>query len=205
MNIYCIGWPVRGSSGQYAHFSAIDGWKSLREPCSECGWHWQVRSAPIIARWGPSSTDIADFTFDCAWGDNFAVTAKMVRLFARHGFDCEYLRIEYAKPKYKRHTVAFPYTGPLLKWVECRAIVPLDKTASRVECKSSCPACGDVRYPTRRKDIIIRRRDWSGQKMFRIDTNVWGKATFVTEEARDIILESGATNFFCDLAGEIVK
>jgi hypothetical protein len=211
MRIYCLGKHETTleeyMAPSFACFSAVGTWIDEREECEACGWHWQRIAPPLLVQWAPSSDVIGDFSWDGPFGYVFVVKHRVVRFMKANGFGARFLPVKVVPPTSKRKTkiVPFPYTGPKLTWCECNTFVNLDMRASKVALESSCPVCGDVRYTFRFKGIVIRRKEWHGEKMFRITTNGRSAATFVTEEGRRLLEDQGFTNLAFSEAGEIVK
>ena len=193
------------TSATFAYFSAVGTWTNQREPCKACGWHWQMRIPPLLVQWQPSSNVIGDFSWDGPFGYTFVVKSDVASVLRRMQYEFEYYPVKYVKPQRKRGTVAFPYMDPSLLWVECPAKVDLDKEASAVELKSACSACGDLRYTFRYNQIVIRRHQWHGEKVFRITTNGRSDATFVTEDGRKLIEDSKFSNINFSVAGQITS
>ena len=215
MRIYRIGMYEKPTADRivamrsvdYAHFSALGTWVSEREVCKACGWHWQTYGPPLLVKWEPSSDAIGDFSWDGPFGYLFVVKEDVANSFRAMDIECRFLPVEYVAPDKKREvkSVPFPYKGPTLLWGCCDAFVDLDFTASNVSVRSSCEVCGSVRYTFRVDNIVIRRANWHGEKMFRLKSNGSSAATFVTEGARDLICRAGFSNVAFTLAGEIVE
>ena len=108
-------------------------------------------------------------------------------------------------PRRRVRRVEFPYTGPTLLWPDCYAVVDLDYKASHVEVERVCSTCERTHYTFRNSGIVIRRKEWSGEKMFRIRTNGKSAATFVTDEGRAEIEAARISNVAFTYAGEIVE
>jgi hypothetical protein len=158
---------------------------------------------PVDSEWEPSTTTIGDFSWDGPFGYMFIVREDIVDFFHANKIECEFRSVEYAMPRKKRRTVPFPYSGPTLYWAECNTWLSLDMQASEVMCTSSCGKCGEVAYTFRNSGIVIARKNFHGEKMFRITTNGRSAATFVTEEGRRLIVEAGFSNVAFSEAGEI--
>ena len=213
MRIYCLGVnealfsasDIPVSEVRFAFFSALGTWKAKRAPCEACGWHWEYRASPFQVRWEPGSDVIGDFSWDGPYGYAFVVKEEVGAALQKKGFTLDLLPVEYVKPKARRgmKCVPYPYAGPKLWWAECNAFVNLDLQASGVALESSCAECGNVRHTFRYKDIVINRREWHGEKMFRIKTNGRSRATFVSEEGFQEIQQAGFTNVAFSEAGEI--
>jgi hypothetical protein len=192
-------------TASFAHFAAVGTWVSEREVCDSCDWHWQRIRDPLLVQWEPSTDRIGDFSWDGPFGYVFVVKVSVAEKLAELGIECTFLPVNVVRPKRKRNTVGFPYVGPRLVWGNCSATLNLDEDASKVKMESSCADCGDVRYTFRNAGIVIRRREWGGQHMFRIATNGRSRATFVTEQGREILENSGFSNIAFSLAGDIVR
>jgi len=215
MKIYCLGLPedtnqlieklVREKTTAYAHFSAVGTWASIRDECAECKWHWQTRVPPMVVQWERSSTNIGDFSYNGPLGEyEFAVTERVAECLHDMGCMCSFHPVEYIQPETKRNTVPFPYTGPTLLWCECQAYVWPDMVASGIVVERACSACGDVRYTFKRDGIKIRRQFVGDLKMFRLVSNNWSAATFITEVLLQRLLEARFSNLLYRYAGEIV-
>ena len=210
MKIYRIGmyenpsveWLANLTSVEFAHFSAIGTWSYRREPCKTCTYHWQDLVPPLLVQWERSTNRIGDFYWDGPIGDIFIVKRHVAETMNSLQFGCAFLPAEVVKPERKRNTVEFPYIGPELLWVRCNVTVDLDMRASKVVRESSCPDCGDVRYTNVDKGIVIRHKDWKGEKLFRISSNP-GEFCFVTEEGRRILEHARFSNIAFTEAGEI--
>lgn len=194
-------------SVDYAHFAAVGTWIARRNPCNACGWHWQEYGPPLQVQWEPSSRAIGDFSWDGPFGYLFIATQRVVDYFREMHIDCDFFPVKYVEPERKSvgKCVSYPYDGPSLMWGLCRSFVKLDTISSNVVLTSSCPECGDSRYTFRNKGIIIRENDWGGERMFRIISNGNSKATFVTEEGRELIQRGGFTNVTFSEAGFIIN
>jgi hypothetical protein len=188
----------------YAHFSVVGTWSSAREPCNACGWHWQEIVPPLLVQWEPSTQLTGDFSWDGPFGYTFAVKDHVAEALSPKNFECRFLPVDYVKPTRQRNTVPFPYKGPRLLWGECSATVELDMKATGVELLSSCSECGDRRYTFRSDGIVVRRRNWNGQPMFRIATNGRSEATFVTDMGRQILENARFSNIAFSEAGQII-
>lgn len=189
----------------YAHFSVLGTWVSDRAPCEACGWHWQHYGTPLLVQWEPSTDVIGDFSWDGPFGYTFVVKDEVAQRLRSFGFGCKFLPVEYVAPDVSRpNSVPFPYNGPKLSWGLCESFVDLDMNASAVTVNESCRGCGRIAYTFRYDGIVIRRKDWRGQKMFRITTNGTSTATFVSEEGRMLIEHERFTNIAFSEAGEIV-
>ena len=189
----------------FACFSALGTWASQREPCSSCGWHWEIKVPPLLVQWERSNEIIGDFSWDGPFGYTCIVKREVADMIRASQQTCRFMPIDFLKPDHKRNTVPFPCKGPLLSWLQCSAMIELDKEASGVKLESSCPACGDVRYTFRSSEIVIRSSQWGGEEMFRIASNGMSDATFVTEGGRRMIEERGFSNIEFTEAGEIVR
>ena len=192
------------TSAKYAHFSVLGTWNYRREPCNVCNYYWQEIISPLLVRWEPSTEEIGDFSWDGPFGSKFLLKRNVVNTFESIGFDCLFFPISIVRPKRKRNTVPFPYVGPELLWAKCNDTVDLDREASGVKVESSCVECGDTRYTFRKSGILIRRKNWNQQMMFRISTN-GPDVVFVTEEGRHRIRDAGLSNVEFTEAGEIVQ
>lgn len=192
------------TSVDFAHFSTIGTWVYRREPCITCDYYWQALVPPLLVQWEPSSARIGDFSWDGPFGFTFVVRKIVADTLQTLGFDCHFAPVKVVRPERKRNTVSFPYSGPKLLWGQCSANVDLDMAASCVVRESLCPACGDVRYTFRNSGIVIRRKDWNRQLMFRISTN--GPAcVFVTADGRGRIEDAGFSNIAFTEAGQIIE
>jgi len=192
----------------YAFYAAIGTWKYRRPPCPTCEWHWQYPAEPLLVQWEPYRDNIGDFSYNGPTGEyNFIVTDQVARFFEQRHFPCELRRIEYVKPRRrgKLPCVPFPYQGPRQLWPECTSYLELDQEASGVKLESSCPDCGDVRHTFRYEGIVIPKNNWSGEPMFRIKTNGWSAATFITADAKRQLEDAGFTNLLCRKAGQITE
>lgn len=192
-------------SVEYAHFSAVGTWVAKRKPCITCGWHWQDYGPPLQVQWEQSGEVIGDFSWDGPFGYIFVVKEHVAESLRAMQFDCRFLPVEYVKPKRKRNTVQFPYEGLKLLWGQCSIGLEPDLAASGVKLECSCSVCGDTRYTFRNNGIYIPRKNWSGQKIFRITTNGRSCATFVSEEGRQLIKRASFSNVSFYEAGQIVE
>ena len=192
---------------KFAGFSPVGTWVDDGTRCDVCHWHGQTRGEPLLVEWEPSSDVIGDFSWEHPYGFIFVVTDRVAEFLKVHQFECDLLQVEYVPPhsRRKRGIVPYPYDGPKQWWVECNCFVDLDQKASGVKVETCCEACGRIEYTFRYKGIVIRKRDWRRQKMFRMTTNGRSKATFVTEEGRMLLEMAGFTNMMFSEAGEIVR
>ncbi len=212
MRIYLIGKHenatadrVRQIESKFADFSAVGTWVDDGSRCDACGWHGQSLSEPLLVQWEPGVDAVGDFSWDGPFGYVALITDRVVAFFHTHDFRCDLLSVKYVPPEpCGNEFVSYPYTGPKQHWVKCTSIVDLDTDGSKVEVKLSCGECGRVKYTFRNQGIVIPKRNWHGEKIFRITTNGRSLATFVTEEARCEIEENAFTNIAFSLAGEIV-
>jgi len=215
MNIYLTGMYenpttdklMQMKSVSYAHFSALGTWMYIRKPCEVCEWHWQACVPPLLVQWEPSSDVIGDLSWDGPFGHIFLVKERVADWLRDNRFECEFYDVKYVPPEKKpkrTKCVPYPYEGPVLLWGNCETWVDLDMEASGVELTESCKVCGYIDYTFRYEGITIRRKDWHGEKMFRITTNGPAEHTFVTEEGRRMIEEAGFSNISFTHAGEIV-
>ena len=214
MKIYRIGMyeapttdRIMAIEPKFAHFSALGTWLDDGSRCDVCNWHGQDLFEPLLVEWEPPCHDVGDFSWDGPFGYVFLATERVAGMLKSHGFDCEFLKIEYVPPESTRtaNGVPYPYVSSQQVWGECNKFIDLDMAASGVDVRLSCRECGRVKYTFRKEGIVIRRKDWHGEKMFRIRTNGHSSATFVTEQGRQLIETSGFTNIAFSLAGEITK
>lgn len=215
MNIYCIAMHDKANTdeliessvlGLFAHFSALGTWVGSDGLCDHCQNHSKNYAEPLLVQWEPSTDVIGDFSWDGPWGYVFVATQPVVEFFQQHGFECNFLGVEYVEPEVsKRYKgVPYPYAGPRLFWGRCETFVDLDLAASGVEVTEACPLCGVRDYTFKYEGIVIPRSNWQGEKMFRITSNSKSEATFVTEEGRRLIEGAGFTNVAFRPAGKIV-
>jgi hypothetical protein len=191
----------------FAYFSAIGTWASIREPCKACGWHWQVYSPPLLMQWERSTDLIGDFSWDGPFGYLYVVRENVATKLHEMQFDCSFLPTEYVPLKRKlnmRQRTWYPHESPNLLWGVCDTFVDLDMKLSSVELISSCSVCGAQRFTFRNNGIVIRRRNWRGNMMFRVTTNSNSLATFVTEQGRKLIQKADLSNVAFSEAGEII-
>ena len=195
---------VAMKSARFAHFSALGTWSDGKE-CKICGAHTYEYIPPLLVRWEPSTEIIGDFSWDGPFGYLFIVKDHVAKFLRAMIFGCDFYSVEYVPPKQKRKIKCcpYPYEGTELKWGKCNTFVDLDLQASEVSIRESCSVCGTVDYTFRNNGIVIPRRNWRGEKMFRITTNGKSLATFVTEEGRSLIEDAGFSNVAFAEAGEI--
>ncbi len=211
MKIYSIGMYESPSvetlagmtSVEFAHFSVLGTWTYRREPCKSCDYYWQEIAPPLLVRWEPSTDRMGDFSWDGPFGSTFVITSQVAAGLKKMGFGCTFGPVRVVKPARKRRTVPFPYEGPKLCWGQCSTEIELDMKASCVKLESSCSECGDKRYTFRNSGIVIRRKQWKRQLMFRISTN-GPEVVFVTEEGRKRLQDAQFSNIAFTEAGEIV-
>jgi hypothetical protein len=195
-------------SVQYAHFSALGTWSpSASGVCNRCGAHGQDLIEPLLVQWEPSTEVMGDFSWDGPFGYVCVVKSAVADYFRKNAFRCSFLNAEYVPSEScprRTRCVRYPYDGPRHFWLRCEDFVDLDPTASGGVTKTMCLLCGRVRYTFRNENIVIRRKDWHGRKMFRISTNGKSLVTFVSEEGKQAIQMQMFSNVAFTRAGEIV-
>jgi hypothetical protein len=183
-------------------FSHVGTWSDGATTCKVCGKHNQVLIEPLQIEWEDGSVNIGDFS----WCSYTAIVLDPVKKWLLDNrFEARFGRVEVKKPtgKARMPRVAFPYKGPNLNWMIPSAAVRLDEERSGIEKISDCPACGQKRTKFTRERIYISRRDWNGQKLFRIEQNGKSSAMFVSEEAANLLRQTGFSNYVLVPAGEI--
>lgn len=189
----------------FAHFSAVGPWISERPACKACGWHWQDYGVPLEVQWEVSSDIIGDFSWDGPFGTLFLIKKTLVPELRAIGFDCKFHSVSFVDHRRKKNIVPYPYDGPVLVWGVCNTFLDLDMRASDVKKEIDCKECGYSRFTVRIDGITVRKRNWSGECMFRIRSNGASLVTFVTEEGRALIEQGGFTNIGFTEAGELVR
>jgi hypothetical protein len=214
LTIYLLGmyespttdWLMNMKMVAYAHFAAVGTWVSKRSPCEVCGWHWQEYGPPLQIQWERSTDVVGDFSWDGPFGYLYLVKEAIADSLSTMKFKCRFLPVKVVPPakRSRARLVPSPSQTPKLLWAVCETFVELDRQASEVVEGEQCSACGRVESTFRRDGIVIRRRDWHGEQIFRIATNGNSEATFVTEEGRRLIQGAGFSNIAFTPAGEIV-
>jgi hypothetical protein len=184
----------RDPAAHYARFSHVGTWSPGGIcPGCECGTSRLIESLQV--QWKPGSTVLGDFS----WCGYTAVVVPPVRAFLEsQQFPCRFGATVVVPPceRYRPDTVIpFPYQGPPLHWLICNELVGIDVAASGVRLETDCTVCRRKRYNFRMEGIVIDRREWSGQKTFRIRHFEPSAATYVTEEGRERIEQQGFSNF----------
>jgi hypothetical protein len=221
MNIYLLSMyedPMGGQltdrlmamkSAPFPHFSVLGTWSPQMAECFRaCASHNERLVEPLVVRWEQSIDVVGDFSWDGPFGYVFILKDNVADFMQGFGARFDLLNVEVL-PRTTNSTrancIPKPYRGPRLRWCRCRQLLDLDKTASNVVVKSCCSVCGALRHTFRYQGIVIRRKDWRGEHMFRIRTNGESLATFVTEKLRHAIQDARFSNVSFTKAGEIVE
>ena len=176
---------------RYAGFSHVGTW-SDGGLCPVCGHATERLTEPLQVHWEPGSTLLGDFS----WCSYTAVVKPHVKGFFESRFPCRFGTTVVVPPREQfQRVVPFPYEGPPLHWLICEELVGLDVQRSGVRMLLDCPACNRAFYTFRMSGIVVDKRRWTGQPMFRVREFEPSAATYVMEEGRDQIEQQGFSNF----------
>jgi len=192
MRIYLLESP---RTYQYAGFAHVGTWTNDRL-CPVCEGRLDRLAQPLLIEWEPDSEVIGDFSW-CSY--TMAVVTKVRDYLLKSGFECSFGRVEVVPFAKWRKTsskprVPYPYEGPELHWVRPRKRVRLNQEQSGVVLETYCSACKQSRYTFKREGIVIDQAAWKGCKMFRIKQFDPSDATYVTEDALELLSSKGFTN-----------
>lgn len=195
MKIYLI----EGSEdfGKYARFSHVGTW-GPGGLCEKCEQPISRLVQPLLVEWESDSNVIGDFSW-C--GYTAIVTQGVDDLLLEKGLRCDFGSVNVVKTKSTSRgpIVPYPYVGPDLKWLLPKEKLFLNESKSNVGLIIDCDACGQKKYNFKRDGLCIDKRDWSGEKIFRIGQYARSAAMYVTEEAvHELRMESFSNLSFFD-------
>jgi hypothetical protein len=201
MKFFLLDDPARPAD--FACFSHVGTWTPGRV-CEACGQSTAELIEPLQIKWNEGTERIGDFSW-C--GYTCIVTNKARRVLVDSGFESEFGRVEVMLPtkRAKMPRVPFPYLGPTLSWLIPSKRLPLNVERSGVGLISDCSRCGQKRYAFKRAGLIIDARDWSGEKLFRVEQFCKSGAIFVTEPGLDTLTKQKFSNLHPLFAGTIER
>ncbi len=180
-------------SHAFASFSHVGTWED-DQLCASCGRSFARLTKPLLIQWDEGSAQIGDFSY-C--GYTVIVSDRVRSLLVEHGMEFNYYSTETVAPEAPptgRPRVEFPYFGPALTWIVPRFCVPLNTKKSHLEMESLCSSCGFVDWPFSRKNLVIDRQSWHGERAFEIEQFVPSGAIILTEEGLSMLQSAGLSN-----------
>ncbi len=199
MKIYRIDEP---RVVKFARSSFVGSWWES-EICPQCKTAAVRPISPLLIEWEPGCDEIPDFSW-CSYA--CAVKSRVVKFVREQKLPCRFRRTEVVPPANVRKReirVAFPYTGPILKWLYATSLAPLNEKLSRVKVELSCDMCGRVDKTFKYRGIVIDRNAIGSIEIFRITQNEPSDATFVTESLKRLLEAQNFTNLAFYEAGMV--
>lgn len=196
--IYLIG---ESSQLEYARFSHVGTW-TAGKLCGSCGQPTSKLVEPLQIEWDRGSTQIGDFS----WCGYTAVVNEKVRgALLSKKFRSDFGCVEIIEGKNANRKVGQAIEWHCLYWLIPRDIVEINIERSGVTLEVDCSVCMRRKYGFKSDGLIVNKDSLlDGVKIFTIKQFDRSAAMFVTQLAKEELLNFGFTNIEFTEAGRIV-